>query len=262
MSTGVRQSQVVSTPASRSTRTNRESNSAAAVADDEPRNIVEQEEAPKTRVFIAAGNRLLQETLARMLTKRGDIDVIVANGMGPFHAEEMVRAKTKILLLASRGKLSEDLMLIRKVRISAPEAKILLLGMTRDETDFLQSVRAGISGYLLRDASAEEVLTAVKTLQHGEVYCPNALCAVLFRYFEKEATTFPSARVHQVLGLTRREQQLIPLISQGMTNKEMANHFCLSEQTIKNHLYRMKHKIGAENRLGIVQVCRTQGFLA
>jgi DNA-binding CsgD family transcriptional regulator len=68
--------------------------------------------------------------------------------------------------------------------------------------------------------------------------------------------------VHQVLGLTRREQQLIPLISQGLTNKEMANHFCLSEQTIKNHLYRMKHKIGAENRLSIVQVCRTQGFLA
>ena len=130
------------------------------------------------------------------------------------------------------------------------------------KTDFLQSVRAGISGYLLRDASAEEVLTAVKTLQHGEVYCPNALCAVLFRYFEKETTTFPSARVHQVLGLTRREQQLIPLISQGLTNKEMENHFCLSEQTIKNHLYRMKHKIGAENRLDIVQVCRTQGFLA
>jgi DNA-binding NarL/FixJ family response regulator len=105
---------------------------------------------------------------------------------------------------------------------------------------------------LLRDASAEEVLTAVRTLQQREVYCPNALCGVLFRYFEDEATAFPSARVHQVLGLTRREQQLIPLISQGMTNKEMANHFCLSEQTIKNHLYRMKHKIGAENRLGIV----------
>ena len=209
-----------------------------------------------------ASVRLLQETLARMLTKCGDIDVIVADRAGPFHAEELVPANTKIVLLASRGKLSEDLVLIRKMRTTAPGAKILLLGMTRDETDFLQSVRAGVCGYLLRDASAEEVLAAVKTLQHGEVYCPNALCAVLFRYFEKEATTFPSARAHQVLGLTRREQQLIPLISQGLTNKEIANHFCLSEQTIKNHLHRMKHKIGAENRLGIIQVCRTQGFLA
>ena len=54
---------------------------------------------------------------------------------------------------------------------------------------------------------------------------------------------------------------MIPLIAKGLTNKEIANHFCLSEQTVKNHLYRMKHKIGAGDRLGIVQTCRTQGFL-
>ncbi|GAC1615687.1 MAG: two-component system response regulator LnrK [Candidatus Acidiferrum sp.] len=241
---------------------NRESGGTAALGVEEPRKYFERGGTQKTRVFIAAENRLLQEALARMLAKRGDIDVIVARGAGPFRAEELASTKAKILLLASRGKLSEDLILIRNVRTMTPCARILLLGMTRDETDFLQSVRAGVSGYLLRDASAEEVLTAVRTLQQGEVYCPNVLCAVLFRYFEREATSFPSARVQEILGLTRREQQLIPLISQGMTNKEMANHFCLSEQTIKNHLYRMKHKIGAENRLGIVEVCRTQGFLA
>jgi DNA-binding NarL/FixJ family response regulator len=63
------------------------------------------------------------------------------------------------------------------------------------------------------------------------------------------------------MGLSRRELQLIPLIAQGLTNKEIANHFSLSEQTVKNHLYRMKHKIGAEDRLEMVQLYRTQGFL-
>jgi DNA-binding CsgD family transcriptional regulator len=63
------------------------------------------------------------------------------------------------------------------------------------------------------------------------------------------------------LGLSRRELQIIPLIAQGLTNKEIANHFSLSEQTVKNHLYRMKHKIGAEDRFEIVQLYRTQGFL-
>jgi DNA-binding NarL/FixJ family response regulator len=71
----------------------------------------------------------------------------------------------------------------------------------------------------------------------------------------------PSASVRQRMRLTRREQQLIPLIAEGLTNKEIANRFCLSEQTVKNHLYRMKHKVGAEDRLSIVQVCRTQGFM-
>jgi two-component system response regulator DevR len=215
----------------------------------------------KARVFISAENRLLQEALAHMMAKRGEIDVVGVNSAEPLQAEALLEAGANILVLAARGKLAEDLLQIRKVRTTAPAVHILLIGMTRDETDFLQCVRAGISGYLLRDASAEDVLTSVRALQAGEAVCPRSLCAVLFRHFEQEATTFPSARVHQLMGLTRREQQLIPLIAQGLTNKEIANHFFLSEQTVKNHLYRMKNKVGAENRLGIVQLCRSQGFL-
>jgi len=88
---------------------------------------------------------------------------------------------------------------------------------------------------------------------------------VVRKYYKKKGRSVENARssasVRQQLGLTRREQQLIPLIAEGLTNKEIANRFCLSEQTVKNHLYRMKHKIGADDRLGIVKVCRTQGFM-
>jgi DNA-binding NarL/FixJ family response regulator len=73
----------------------------------------------------------------------------------------------------------------------------------------------------------------------GKASCPSSLCGLLFNYFEREATSLPSGAVRQQLGLTRREQQLVPLIALGLTNKEIANRFCLSEQTVKNHLYRM-----------------------
>src|SRR6267378_6754345 len=165
------------------------------------------------------------------------------------------------LLLTSRGSMNEDLSAIRKVRASAPNVQILLIGVTGEETEFLQCVRAGVSGYLPKSASAEDVVEGVRAVQAGEAVCPGTLCALLFHYFEREATSFPSASVRQRMGLTRREQQLIPLIAEGLTNKEIANRFCLSEQTVKNHLYRMKHKVGAEDRLSIVQVCRTQGFM-
>jgi DNA-binding CsgD family transcriptional regulator len=87
------------------------------------------------------------------------------------------------------------------------------------------------------------------------------LCAALFRYFEREAASLPCMSARRSLGLTRREQQLLPLIAKGLTNKEIANHFSLSEQTVKNHLYRMRQKTGAEDRLDIVQMYRVQGFL-
>ncbi len=138
---------------------------------------------------------------------------------------------------------------------------ILLIDVAGNETNFLQCVRAGVRGYLPRDASAEDVVEAVRAIHAGKAVCPGTLCAALFRYLEREATCFPSASMHQRLGLTRREQQLVPLVAEGLTNKEIANHFCLSEQTVKNHLYRMKQKIGADDRLGIVQMCRTQGFM-
>ena len=223
---------------------------------------VESEAAgPVARVFVAADNRLLREALARMLTKKGSIEVTGLESPSPLQAEYVANTNANILLLTSRGALQADLQAIQEARAAAPAVRILLLGMARNDAEFLQCVRAGINGYLLHDASAEEVLAGVRAVHSGEAVCPGALCAALFRYFESDSASVPCASARRRLGLTRREQQLVPLIAKGLTNKEIANHFSLSEQTVKNHLYRMKHKVGAEDRLDIVQLYRTQGFL-
>ena len=219
----------------------------------------------RPRVYIAAENRLLREALSRTLAKRGEIAVVDGDASAPLPEGETPQNQADdragILLLSSKGNLDEDLSAIRSVRSQNPGLLILLIDAAEDETSFLQCIRCGVRGYLLQEASAEDVVGAVKAAHEGKAVCPGTLCAALFRYLEREASSFPSARVHERLGLTRREQQLIPLIAEGLTNKEIANHLCLSEQTVKNHLYRMKQKIGADGRLGIVQVCRTQGFM-
>ncbi len=220
-----------------------------------------QAPAQHVRVFVAAENRLLREALARVLTKRSSIEVIATDSAAPFHTDALLEARPDILLLTSRGSLVEDLTAIQEVRAAAPDVRILLIGMAKDEREFLQCVCAGINGYLLRDASADEVLEGVQAVHAGEAVCPGALCAVLFRYFQSDASSLPCGSDRRRLGLSRREQQLIPLIAKGLTNKEIANHFSLSEQTVKNHLYRMKHKVGAEDRLELVQLYRMQGFL-
>jgi two-component system NarL family response regulator len=215
----------------------------------------------KLRVFVAADNRLLRETLGRMLMRKSNVEVSGLGLDGRFQAESVAQAKADVLLLTSKGTLNDDLLMIQKVRTVAPDARIVLLGMAKNEVEFLQCVRAGISGYLLRDASSEEVVEGVAAVHAGEAVCPRALCSALFRYFESETRLMPCASPKRRLGLTRREQQLVPFIAKGLTNKEIANHFSLSEQTVKNHLYRMKQKTHAEDRLDIVQIYRTQGFL-
>lgn len=215
----------------------------------------------KTRVFIAAENRLLRETLAKMLGKELDFEVVGGETTDAFQEGLLLQTGAEVFLLTSRGNLEADLAVVREVRAAAPSIHILLMGMREDTGEFLRCVRAGVSGYLLRDAASEEVLRGIRAVRDGEAACPGSLCSVLFRYLESESATMPCASARRRWGLTRREQQLIPLIAQGLTNKEIANHFSLSEQTVKNHLYRMKHKVGAEDRLDIVQVYRTEGLL-
>jgi len=261
MNASARQSLVVPEQGQKRTRSN--GNRRGSVGSDENVAQLKSEVCAggKPRVFVAAENRLFREALSRMLLKGGNIEVAGVYKAGPLRTEDLLEEEADILLMTSRGSVNEDLSAIRKVRASAPKVQILLIGVTGEETEFLQCVRAGVRGYLPKSASAEDVVEGVRAVQAGEAVCPGTLCALLFHYFEREATSFPSASVRQRMGLTRREQQLIPLIAEGLTNKEIANRFCLSEQTVKNHLYRMKHKVGAEDRLSIVQVCRTQGFM-
>ena len=261
MSTAVRRSLQITDYSRRRVNISNECQARVALEDEAASGRGQQRKGAKPRVFVAAENRLLREALSRMLTKSGDVEVIGAELSESFRTEDLLREAADILLLSSRGNREEDVAAIRNVRSEAPRVLILLIDVEGEETEFLQCIRAGVRGYLPKDASAEDVVEAVRAVQAGKAVCPGTLCATLFRYFEREANSFPSAIVHHRLGLTRREQQLIPLIAEGLTNKEIANRFCLSEQTVKNHLYRMKHKIGAEDRLGIVQVCRTQGFM-
>jgi DNA-binding NarL/FixJ family response regulator len=152
------------------------------------------------------------------------------------------------------------LSVVRMARMQTPRVRIMMLGMNDDPQEFLQCIRAGILGYVLRDASAQRVLEAVQAVCRGGAFCDGHLCRLLFNYFEKSASSMPSSIVRDSLGLTQREQELVPLLARGASNKEIADRFCLSEQTVKNHLYRMKQKIGAANRLGIVHLCRSHGL--
>ena len=215
----------------------------------------------KIRVRVDSGNRLWHDGLTRMLGNHASVEMLGGGVNEIFRVEKILEDLPDVLLLTSCGNLDSDISNIRKVRVAAPGVRIVMFGGAGAEREFLQYVRAGIRGYLLLGASVKDVWETLEAVHAGKACCPSSLCGLLFNYFEREATSLPSGAVRQHLGLTRREQQLIPLIAQGLTNKEIANRFCLSEQTVKNHLYRMKHKVGADNRLGIVQTCHTQGFL-
>lgn len=175
----------------------------------------------KTRTFVAAENRLLRETLSRLLMGRKELEVVGQSSAFPELAELLRETKTRILLLNSTGSHQEDMCLVRAVRELEEDIRIVMMGMRAEGNEFLYAVRSGVSGYLLLDASTEEVFEAIRIVREGGAACPAKLCLLLFQYYQQEMADFPSPSVREQVGLTRKEQQIIRLVAQGMTNKEM-----------------------------------------
>lgn len=161
-----------------------------------------------------------------------------------------------VLMLDSVTARISDCVFVSEILAQSPDIKIVLIDMDNDPEVFLECVRAGAVGYFLEDASAAEVVSGVLAVANGRAICPPELSLPLFRAFSRQWTAMPNARVKLELGLTRRQQQLIPLIAQGLTNKEIAAQLNISEGTIKNHVHEILRRVGASDRLQVVDITR------
>lgn len=213
------------------------------------------------QVFILAENRLLREALTRILNKKSDIRVVGASAFASDIVQQVALATPDVLLSDSAAIALSDLRLVSEVRTAIPGLKVVMIGMEADPAIFLRGVRDGIAGYVLKDASAVEVASSVRSVASGEAVCPPVLALTLFEEVAKQNTPPTHFSIRHNLGLTRREQQLVHLISRGLTNKEIATQLNLSEQTVKNHVHRMLRKLGASDRLRAVELCRVPGVV-
>jgi len=213
----------------------------------------------RAAVFLLAQNRLLREALSRVLANKSGIVVVGSCPASPNSLQEIVTAAADILVLDSFTTSHAHLDFIREVRRNVPDIRLVMIGMSTDEQQFLQFVREGVMGYVVEDASALEVVAAVRTVAMGGAACSPELCAFLFRFAARQ-NQMPSFHARSRLGLTNREQQLVGLISQGLTNKEIASELQLAEHTVRNHIHRMLRKVGATHRLAVVDICRMEGI--
>lgn len=212
-------------------------------------------------VFIISENRLLRESLARILNKRSDIWAVEAQEVNTHTVRSIEESNPHVLMFDSAQSILCDDEPTHALFTHPQQRKLVLIAMEEGEELFLEAIRRGVTGFLLKDASAVDVVATVRAVYQDEVICPPCLCRMLFQFVAKYPATFTIVRSPRTRSmLTRREQQLVPLIARGLTNKEIAASLNLSEQTVKNHIHHILHKVGAEDRLAVLDVCRTQGL--
>jgi len=206
-------------------------------------------------VFLLAENRLMREALLRVLSKKDDISIVGAAPYSPFVLQEVCAVRSNVVVLDSLSNALSGAQVLAQLRAADPVIKVVMVAMDADEAIFLKLVQAGVLGYVLKDASAAEVARAIRAVAAGEAVCPPVLSAALFRWV---AHTLAVRACKPGPSLSLREQQLLRLIRDGLSNKEVAARLNLSQQTVRNHVHRMLRKVGAPDRVTMVELCRTE----
>ena len=207
------------------------------------------------KVFLLAENRLLREALIRILTKKSDIRVVGAAPYSLDAQKQVIAARPSIVLLDSIAPIFSEDRLIATLQAAIPGVRVALVDMEPDERTFLRAVGEGVVGYVLKDASASEVAATIRAVSAGEAVCPASLSMTLFNVVQRRLFPAGTSRV-----LSRREQELVALLRERLTNKEIAARLNLSEQTVKNHVHRILRKVGAPDRLAIVERCEWESI--
>ena len=209
-------------------------------------------------VFLLAENCLLREALVRVLRKKDDIVVVGAIPFSPSALEKVSTANPDVVLFDSASIALTGPRLISRMRQAGGNRKTVMVGMDDDEATFLRAVGEGVVGYVLKDASAAEIVRVIRAVAVGEAVCPPRFSLSLFQCAARDVSFSLESPQKTKFGLTRREQQLVGLIRLGLSNKEIGSRLNLSEQTVKNHIHRILRKVGANDRLGIVDQCQSE----
>ena len=212
------------------------------------------------RIFLMMENRLLREALVRLFRKRSDLVVVGQDEPADPPSCEVPYTEFDVLLIDSFQTMWPAAKSARETTRGQASYKTVLIGMEPDKEQFLTAVRSGVTGYLLKDASASELVAAVRAVYRGEAICPPQLCSTLFRFVACMIEEIPAKRSAPKPDLTLRQQQLMVLVAKGLTNKEIASRLSLSEFTVRNHIHRVLKQVDAGSRSEAVETIRSYGY--
>ena len=209
------------------------------------------------RVLIADDHTLVRESLVGLLQADGDVQVVAQAANGLETLEQALATHPDIVVTDLTMPGLNGIEVVRRLCESLPNTRVLVLTMHQEDEYVLQAVRAGASGYLVKDSAASELLAAVRSLQLGRGYFgPQASKALA------EQLQHPERVVDDPYGrLTPREREVFHLIAEGLTTKEIARKLGTSTKTAENHRTRVLGKLGVRNTAELVRYALRRGLL-
>ena len=197
-------------------------------------------------VLVADDHTIFRDGLRQLLDAEDDMAVVGEARTGAECLLRAARLKPPIVLLDLKMSPMDGFEVLSQLQGAGSAAKPIVLTASEDEQDYVEAVRRGARGIVLKAAASERLLEGIRKVHRGEMWIDQRVAADVMKAMTEPRA--PVTRGDKVL-LTTREQEIVTLVAQGFRNKEIADKLSISEQTVKNHLHNIFDKLGVSDRL-------------
>ncbi len=199
----------------------------------------------KQRIVIAEDYTILREGLRALIASSPDFEVVGEAGDGHEAVLSVERLKPHLVLMDLSMPRMNGMDAIREIRRRAPETKIVVLTIHRTEEYILATLKAGANGYVLKDATRDELIMAVRTVISGKRYISPGISEKVIEGYLDGRKNIKSQTSWETL--THREREILKLIAEGHRNKEIADYLCISVKTVEKHRANLMEKLDLHN---------------
>jgi len=205
----------------------------------------------RIRLLIIEDNRLLRDGILSILRPHKDIEVISSSGDSKNTLIKIHQLKPNVVLLDLGLRSQNSLHVVEIVKKEFPKAKIIVMDLAPVQAYILQYVKAGANGFILKDASLNDLLITIRTVSEGATVLPPLLVDSLFSQIVEHAVREGKPRLNDAVKMTKREREVITLLGEGLSNKEIAQKAHISTYTVKSHIHNIMEKLALHTRLEI-----------
>jgi DNA-binding NarL/FixJ family response regulator len=232
----------------------------AVHGDDVTGEAVDEPAVAPIRVMIADDHDLYRRGMQVVVELDGTAQVVGEASNGADAVEVCQRVTPEVVLMDVRMPGVGGIEACRLIREAVPTARILMLTMSDDESDLFEAIKAGASGYLLKDLPGEEVADAIRRVHDGQAIIPPGMAATLLTEFTRLSQE-PEPISGSAPLLTDREVEVLRLVARGRANREIADELVISENTVKNHVRNILEKLHLHSRVEAAVYAHRQHLL-
>jgi len=212
------------------------------------------------RVLVVEDHLLFRKALIQLLRSEPGFEVASEAGNGREALQQATALRPDVILMDIGLPEMDGLEATRRIKAVWPEARILILTASESDAALFEAIRCGAQGYLLKEIDAETFYRTVRAVARGEAYLPGPLAAKVLAEFARPATLGPPDG-RPAPRLNPREMEVLELVTQGKSNKEIAAALDIAENTVKNHLKNILEKLHLENRVQAATFAIREGLL-